>query len=191
MRARHMTDGMTRRYNDGEVLLSAQRRGGGHRRRRSGLSRRRICRACGRGHGLAEQLAPWPSCRAAAATRAPAPPAPLLGGWHYFLASGRGGQRVRVHQPAPGEDLAAADFMLTGEERYAHPIRSPTSGCSSPICPPMAIVASMLCYAVRENARSAQCRTCLPRHEGARAAVRQGGERREEFAITREALSAI
>lgn len=46
---------------------------------------------------------------------------PVLGRRHPFLAGCRGGQRALVHQSAPREDLAAADAMLAGNERHAHP----------------------------------------------------------------------
>ena len=46
---------------------------------------------------------------------------PVLGRRHYFLTSCRGGQRPLVHQPAPGKDLAAADAVLAGDKRHAHP----------------------------------------------------------------------
>ena len=74
--------------------------------------------ACGPGHGLAEQLilhgllAKQPMQFANLRLERA-----ILGSWHHFLASRRGGQRTLAHQPAPGEHLAATDAVLAGDER--------------------------------------------------------------------------
>ena len=54
---------------------------------------------------------------------------------HHFLASCRGGQCALVHQPAPGEDLAADDAMLTGNERHAQASADTSPRRSGPYLP--------------------------------------------------------
>ena len=77
--------------------------------------------ACGAGYGLAEQLILHDLLAQQALQLAHLGfQRAVLGRWHHLLAGCSRGERALVHQPAPGEDLAAADAVPAGNERHAH-----------------------------------------------------------------------
>ena len=97
---------------------------GGHRPSpgQRGRAQQQFFWACGPGHGLAEQLVLH-----GLLTQQPLQLAHLrlqrtvLRRRHHLLAGCSCGQGTLVHQPAPREHLTAADAMLAGNERHAHP----------------------------------------------------------------------